>query len=110
MEETILTFFKKEFEKLDGCLFRTKIYANTYLVFTLLVSAIAVVGLVEFLDLNKTANNQYVLGFVKPASGLALFTYISYQMLTIRSKYATHIFISVVAVFAALLGYAAVMA
>lgn len=102
---TDIEAFSCEFKKMDGFAFHSSMYANTYLIFTLLISGIAVVGSIELIGLLQTTQNQSIFGFVKFLSGLTLFAYISYQMLTIESKYATSIFFSIIFVLLSLLGY-----
>ncbi|PLX95333.1 MAG: hypothetical protein C0620_04440 [Desulfuromonas sp.] len=99
--------FEEEFKKWDGLLFRAKMYANTYLIFSIIVAGVAIFGATEFIEIFRTKNNELIINASKLLSSVSLGLYIPYQMLTIKSKYSEIIFsvISSIIIFFVLYSY-----
>jgi hypothetical protein len=75
--------FRRKFECFDGAMFRSQVYGGGYLFFTLVISVTGAVTLWSLLGQTPLSNHEGV----NPTLSIVLAVYLSYQMLTIKSKF-----------------------
>jgi len=99
--------FEIEFKRLDGALFRIKLYGGAYFIFVIAISVIASFSMLYSLGMFKVESHLLMECFsvIRIMTPIIVFVYIPYQMLTISSKGSLPFFIlSLVSIISAAIG------